>query len=226
MINVDVDIVKGETDVYFTSDLHLGHKNIVTGTTTWEGQTRDFQTVEEHDEQIINNINARVRENDHLFMLGDFSFKGFKEDSIERFLEYRAKIKCKNIYFVYGNHDKMILLHPELQAMFTRIGHYFESKITIRETNKPNIKHRFVLSHYSFRTWDGMYQGVNMLYGHSHNMLPEYINDQGLALKTMDVGIDTRHDMSPYSLDEVIAIMETKEVPKIESRLSEYNNKR
>jgi len=50
--------------VWITSDLHFGHKNIVRGTTNWRTQdgevpvdsTRDFQTIEQMNERLIDGI--------------------------------------------------------------------------------------------------------------------------------------------------------------------------
>lgn len=50
---------------YFISDLHFGHKNILTF------ERAEFATIEEHDQFLINSINARVTNNDELYILGD-----------------------------------------------------------------------------------------------------------------------------------------------------------
>ena len=58
--------------IYFTSDLHLGHKNII------RLSKRPFISVEEMDEEIIRRFNSLVTENDTVYDLGDTYFKNPK----------------------------------------------------------------------------------------------------------------------------------------------------
>ena len=78
---------------FFTSDLHFGHKNII------KYCNRPFATVQEMDDEMIARINARVSEQDHLWILGDFAFC-----TEERIIEILEKIKCSK-GLVKGNHD-------------------------------------------------------------------------------------------------------------------------
>jgi calcineurin-like phosphoesterase family protein len=58
---------------------------------------------------MIERFNSRVKEDDTVFYLGDFVFKsgsGRGEGESEKASEIRAKLKCKNIIFIEGNHDK------------------------------------------------------------------------------------------------------------------------
>ena len=55
--------------IWFTADLHLAHKNIINLC------NRPFKSVEEMDETIINNWNSVVRENDDVYVVGDFAFR-------------------------------------------------------------------------------------------------------------------------------------------------------
>lgn len=56
--------------VYFTSDLHFGHKNIL----KFAREYRQGSDIEEHDEWLIESINKVVKKNDILFILGDVAF--------------------------------------------------------------------------------------------------------------------------------------------------------
>ena len=47
----------------YTSDLHLNHKNIL------KYDKRPFNSIEEHDKGIIDNINSLVKETDELYIL-------------------------------------------------------------------------------------------------------------------------------------------------------------
>lgn len=88
--------------VYFTSDLHLGHKAIPKYRTP-------FATMEEHDDFIINKILA-LGKRDILFVLGDFLFDGpHYDDYITRLSEKKCRIKV-----VMGNHDSMKLYKEDI----------------------------------------------------------------------------------------------------------------
>lgn len=50
--------------IYFTSDLHLGHKNII------EYEDRPWQTVEDITIGLIKNWNEVVKPNDEVYILG------------------------------------------------------------------------------------------------------------------------------------------------------------
>ena len=189
-------------NVYITSDTHFGHKNIVRGTTNWRTQdgeipidsTRDFQTIEQMNERLIDGINHHVGQDDTLIMLGDVSFGGF--DNIGTFLE---RLVCHNIHLILGNHDHHIENNRDfVKERFLSVQHYME--ININDRN-------FVLCHYPLQSWHGMNKGVIHLHGHVH--LPE--NRKFGNGKKMDVGVDG-NGMDPYSIDEIIKIMDKRPV--------------
>jgi len=76
---------------FFTSDLHLGHRAAA--------HFREFESVDEHDDTIVHNINARVNKRDKLFILGDLAFS---DKGLNRIFD----INCQNIELLMGNHDK------------------------------------------------------------------------------------------------------------------------
>ena len=194
--------------VYITSDLHFGHKNIVRGTTNWRTQdgevpvdsTRDFQTIEQMNERLIDGINHFVGQDDTLIMLGDVSFGGF--DNIGIFLE---RLVCHNIHLILGNHDHHIDRNYDLvQKRFLSVQHYLETNINGQD---------FVLCHYPLQSWHGLNKGVIHLHGHVH--LPE---DKKFGKgKKMDVGVDG-NGMDPYSINDIIKIMDKRQI------LSDMNN--
>ena len=224
------------SNIWFTSDTHYNHKNIVKGTTSWtlDGKdggshslqsTRDFNTLEEHNETLVNNINSLVKEDDILYHLGDWSFGG-----INSIWNFRKQLKCKNIHLIFGNHDHHIENHTNipteqigefnklnvfsswhgvdvgsahLNCLFKSVQHYKEIVIN---------KQIFCLSHYSHRVWNKSHKGSIHLYGHSHGTLP------GLG-KSMDVGVDT-NNLKPYHTDEIMERMN-----KVETKIVDHHTK-
>lgn len=224
--------------IYFTSDTHYGHANICRGTSKWEARseedfqqnTRDFNTLEEMNDAIVDGINSVVGEDDVLYHLGDWSFGGIKN-----IWEFRKRIKCKNIHLILGNHDH----HIENDKVLPNIAWCSEGKgsweikeskdlptkligpldyvkahelfksIDYVKTVKIN-KHTFFLSHFSHRVWNQSHHGVIHLYGHSHNSID---NNWG---KSMDVGIDAiftlKSKYRPLSVTEIIEIMDKRDI--------------
>lgn len=203
--------------IYFSSDFHYNHKNIVAGISEWESKNgcRDFETLEEHNTTLVNNINAVVGEDDTLYFLGDWSFGG--KDTVRRF---REQIVCRDIILICGNHDHHIRNNQPWedgvrpQDLFTSVHESLQVKINRKTIN---------MYHYSCRVWDKSYKGSWMLYGHSHGSLPEYTQQTAdeqwvgddmyvRTFKTMDVGIDTHPEFRPYSMSELVDIMEQRNV--------------
>ncbi len=189
--------LKEGQSIWITSDLHYMHNNIVRGVTNWrdsEGnvpieQVRDFDTLEDMNLSLINNINDNVQENDILFCLGDWSFGG--EHNIENF---RTQINCKNIYLVLGNHDHHIERKEQYRKLFTGVYNYLELEIG---------NNKFILSHYPIASWNGVRKGYIHLCGHTH-----LSNDKKILYgKSMDVGVDGHPEFRPYKLSEIMEIM-------------------
>lgn len=182
--------IRPGVDIWSTSDTHLGHRGIVSGLSEWKSGTRNFETLEDHDDAIIDAINTLVKPDDILIHNGDFCF-GPKENV----KKYRDRINCKNIYLLLGNHDDHIKDCQELQKLFVKVGQLLDFRFSIPVADGgKHIKHDVIFSHYSMNTWNMSNRGSIMLFGHSHGMLKES------PYRTMDVGIDTNEHMQPYDL--------------------------
>lgn len=198
MIKID----KGRK-VWITSDTHYGHTNICRGITKWRlpdgsvpiSQTRDFETMNEMNDAIINNINLIVGQDDVLIHLGDWSFGGF-----ENIKKFRDRILCKEIHLILGNHDHHIENNREgCQELFASVNHYTKLMYNF-ET--------IVLMHYPIDSWDSLNKGHIHLHGHCH--LPQQkVFGKG---RRMDVGIDGNMFFSPYSLDNIIKIVKLRDI--------------
>jgi len=195
--------INENTKVWITSDTHYGHKNICRGVTNWRlpdgsipiDQTRDFDTIEKMNESIIQNINSVVGQDDVLIHLGDWSFGGFENIKI-----FRNRIVCQNIHLILGNHDHHIENNRgDCQDLFTSVSHY--NRLTYK-------KKTFVLCHFPIQSWDGLNRGNIHLHGHVH--LPTNLRfGKG---KKMDVGIDGHPEFGVYNMDEIIKMMESREM--------------
>lgn len=179
--------------IYFTSDWHLDHKNICTYS------NRPFKSVDEMNEAIIDNCNSIVQTDDDIIFEGDFAFS----KSLQRIIELRKRIKCKNFYFIYGNHDKLIRKNTDsLFPYFKILGDYAEEDLVIARDG--GTKNKFVLCHYAFRVWNKSHYGSYHLYGHSHGSLPDDPNSL-----SFDVGVDC-WGFKPISIVQVEEVMNKK----------------
>ncbi|MEY4926004.1 MAG: hypothetical protein RI894_440 [Bacteroidota bacterium] len=174
-------------NLFFTSDHHFGHKNIITFC------NRPFETVEEMNEELIKRWNEKIGVNDEVYHLGDFALSSTPE--FQQIMERLNGIK----YLIVGNHDGTALNN---RKYFNWIKEYHELKVN--DVEHPNGVQRIILFHYAMRVWRGDYRGTWHLYGHSHNSLPD--KEDRLSL---DIGVDC-HDFYPLSYQEVKEIMRKK----------------
>ena len=200
--------------IFFTSDTHYGHTNICRGVSNWRDengnvpihQTRDFETLEQMNDKIVESINSVVGEDDTLFHLGDWSFGGF--DNIEIL---RNRIVCKNIHLVFGNHDHFLINNKNsIQDLFSSAQQYLELEIIIPSEYK-NVKHskyNFILNHYPIVSWNMMNDGAIHLHGHTH--LP--YNLKLMPGRGMDCGIDGNINFQPYSLEEILKLINSRPI--------------
>ena len=164
--------------VYFTSDLHLGHRNIISL------QYRPFESVEEMDRALIDNFNSVVKKNDTVFILGDICFrlKPNKANGVISRLNGRK-------YLIKGNHD--LEYDP---ALFVDIKDYM--------TVSLNGKY-FTLMHYPMLSWPKKERGSIQLYGHIHARMDYNERNRAEGIKRYDVGVDA-NDFYPVSVDSIM----------------------
>lgn len=174
-------------NIYFTSDHHFGHANII------KFCNRPFKDVEEMNEVLIERWNEKIGKNDNVYHLGDFGF-GYKENIANIIDRLNGKI-----HLIVGNHEK-----PALQCKdkFVWVKEYHELKV--KDPECDNGTRRIILFHYAMRVWRSDFRGTWHLYGHSHGTLPDKENK--LAF---DIGVDC-HDFYPLSYHEVKEIMKKK----------------
>jgi len=90
---------------YFTSDLHLGHTNILTLC------NRPFSDIDQMDAALIANWNRKVKKNDVVYLIGDVVWDK------KRVGFYMEQLQGKKI-LITGNHDATWVKKEECQTYF------------------------------------------------------------------------------------------------------------
>jgi calcineurin-like phosphoesterase family protein len=170
--------------VWFTSDSHYGHKNIIRSLSSWtdKGSCRDFVSMESMNNALVEGINAVVAPDDTLYHLGDFNF-----GALSNLREFRSRIKCGTIHLLKGNHD---FKHGSVDP--ATVDHGFESVDNYKEIIVEDQE--IVLCHYAHRVWNNQGKGSWHLYGHSHGSLPRLKNF------SVDVGVEGLGEFNPVPL--------------------------
>lgn len=175
---------------WFTSDLHIGHKNIL----KFSRDTRQGSDVEEMKELIVEAINSKVQRSDDLYLLGDVCFGNVKEAC-----DFLDQINCKNLHLIHGNHDTKLITYGDFLQRFRSVNVYKEIKLSNDQ--------KACMMHYPIAEWNRCHHGSYMLHGHTHG------HYQGNG-RIYDVGIDNRKDnlMLPYSEEELIELLDKREI--------------
>lgn len=172
---------------YYTSDLHLGNSNII------KHENRPYKSVEEMDKALINNWNSRVTDEDIVYVLGDFCFKG-----ATRAIEYLNQLNGE-IHLVRGNHDYFMsqtTFRDWIQLDDRGLGVWNEGGYK----HIKDGKHEVILCHYPLLYWENMERGSIHLYGHVHS----YRDCSKMAPNSYNVGVDVNSYM-PVTLEELLA---------------------
>mgnify|MGYP002638834434 CR=1 FL=1 len=172
--------------IYFTSDLHFAHERIIK-----DFSQRNFKTIEEHDQHIIDQVNKYVGPKDILWHLGDFSWGSVGH--------YRQRIKCRQIHAILGNHDK----RGQLEKNFSTVQEVKELKVDGQ---------KIFMSHYPHVYWPSSHHNSIHLYGHLHYYREALMDEMMPGRRAMDVGIDAAFhkfgEYRPFTLEEVLALAE------------------
>ena len=181
--------------IYFISDTHFNHFNFLTFKDEGGERIRkEFESVQEMDETIIERWNDRVKEGDTIYHLGDV-FLGKREnlDPIMSRLTGRKRL-------ILGNHDDAKVMSQYFSKIMS--WRYFSTDVT-------GCNLTFMACHYPLHpdTVRGGYKGEGLgfnfcLHGHMHQRLindPTYIN----------VCVENT-GYAPVSMDEIVAMMEKR----------------
>jgi len=185
--------MKFETqNIYFISDFHIGHANVI------RFDNRPYKDIHEMSDVLADNWNSVVGEDDHVFFLGDLSYKS-KPADVKKFVD---KLNGR-IYAVIGNHDRVNELR-NLKRFETIDKEY---NILIKDDRVARGYQELHLSHYPILSWNNIRYGSIHLHGHTHqNMLNSGQYDWFYKRRVMDVGCNGIN-YTPISYDGVMNIM-------------------
>ena len=145
---------------WFTSDLHLGHKNILKFQ-----PNRKYYSIEEHNAGIVRYLNEKINPKDTLWILGDVAFG---KDNLKYVKEINAKYKR----LVLGNHDTYDAA-DYISAGFSKVF----GMVTFKE---------FILTHAPIHVQQLDTRYKFNIHGHMHN---ENINDKRYVNVNWDMSI-------------------------------------
>lgn len=166
-------------NIFFTSDTHFYHNNIIKYCPNSRGQ---FSNVEEMNEAIITTWNDKVKNNDIVYHLGDFAFA-----NIENAINIAKQLNRKELRLIIGNHDTKLLKNEDFCKQFSWIKIYNEEKI---------LGENFVMMHFPIASWHRKNYGAIMLHGHCHG------TPSNVSGRIKDVGWDTNQNI--YNIIEII----------------------
>lgn len=161
-------------NIFFCSDHHLGHKNIITFKDYDGNITRPFATVEDMHEYIIKQHNSVVRPQDKVYFLGDVAMTKSGLELLSRFNGHKRLVR--------GNHDVLKLKDYLV---------YFEEIYGVRVFGTEGL----ILSHIPIHK-DSMSRWKLNVHGHLHT---NKIDDS----QYLNVSMERLKDYTPISLEEI-----------------------
>lgn len=171
------------TKIWFTADLHLGHKHIIhfkkERVRKMKLDYNDPEYNDKHTKYIIEQWNNRIDKKDRVYILGDLSF--YNREGTRRILE---KLNGEK-HLIIGNHDKSC----------KGLENYFESvsqikTVTFSKHEYDFLNENFIINmcHFPIFSWDRRQHGTVMVHGHTHGNIDE-MNELSRELR-VDVGYD------------------------------------
>lgn len=205
---------------WLISDTHFDHNNILKycGRTTYmsEQEKKDYVRYKEEsvdfkvsdkstnrmNHDIIGNINDRVGPKDILWHLGDWGFGDNWEKAVT---EYRNRIVCENIMFVFGNHDytdkRNLQCFSQCFDLVTvcifQDGGFITGDDVRWHWKKPGNT-TITMCHYPLASWPRMERGTYHAYGHLHTNMEIALNNFSPGRKSVDVGVDNIYKLFGY----------------------------
>lgn len=156
------------SNVYFTSDLHIGHAKVAA--------IRGFESVDHHDAWIAAKL-AALQPKDQLWVLGDIS-SGSRRSEDDALELIRYSVGCgprPALHLVSGNHDSCHPMHRDAHRRLRVFLEVFDSvqSAALRKAQGQD----YLLSHFPYKRdrgrprhtqWRLADEGEWLLHGHTH----------------------------------------------------------
>lgn len=157
----------------FIADTHFSHPLMVSRDRKDKAgnplpQLRAFDSIDEHDDALVEAWNSMVSPKDTVVHAGDFGFWKTPVEDLERIFK---KLNGRKI-LIPGNHDSIEVEGFGWDAVYRGVVH-------VTDADKTKI----VVSHHPQREWDNWHSGALHFHGHTHNSLPS-------SRRSMDIGVD------------------------------------
>ena len=136
---------------WVTSDLHFGHKNIMSFCP--DARARFRNDLAYMNEAMVKEWNDLIEPEDTVYILGDVAFMSGSDAA--KMVKRLNGIKI----LVRGNHDRKTLMDVNFRRAFAEVHEYLD--ITYHGT-------KVIMFHYPIAEWDQMHRGAVHLHGHLH----------------------------------------------------------
>lgn len=150
---------------YYIADCHFFH-----GALNTKMDKRGFENTEAMNQYMIEKWNSKVKHNDEVVIIGDFSW-GTAEETNKLLSKLRGRL-----YLIQGNHDRFLTNNNYDISRFVWIKPYAEMHDNGRKV---------VLCHYPIMCYNGQYRldekgnpKTYMLYGHVHDTHDQRLLEQ------------------------------------------------
>jgi calcineurin-like phosphoesterase family protein len=161
-----------------------------------------FGSIEEMGDHLVDEINRVVRPKDILIHCGDFCWRAGRAG------HWRQRLNVREIHVTQGNHDA-----SSLRKHVSTMDYMLFKKFNQAHRMPDN----FHMQHYPCLSWRKMQHKQFHLYGHSHGLFEDVLNNLWPGRRAMDVGIDHAFRLTgewrPLSLDEVLFYMDHPPTP-------------
>jgi len=197
--------VTTSNNVWFTSDLHIGHGLVA--------ESRGYDDITEHDDRLAAEWDSAVGPRDQVWVLGDISAGG--SGAQRQALAWIAQRRGRK-HLVPGNHDGCHPMYrdahrwqPEYLEVFGSVQAYARRRIagqTVLLSHFPYIGDHTTEDRFTrYRLLD---DGAWLLHGHTHSVL----FSDGDHPRQIHIGVDAWRQMRPMHLDDVAQLI-TEEAP-------------